>query len=255
MNEMLLKLIGEVIEKQQEETLVERRSTDVYEKKHKKENGFDYVPRSIYFTYVGFDRDKEKLSIDHYFYPRGKEHDEPGNGWEQIPCPDNTVEDSRLKTLITELAENARGSKDNPRPYKHNFSDIRWRRKSYLVFLFDDSDWKLHTYQNKNGKKKRAIIFYPYKNGTKLTPNHTFYDALDFELSVASPDGSGREVRRAIAFINHMKNKDGDDLERGDDEPYEFGLYLDVELAIGRDPPITLVIDPGGTNQGPPIDP
>ena len=85
MNEMLLRLIEEAIEEQQGDPVAERRSTNVYEKKHKKDEGFDYEPCSIYFTYVGFDPMRSKLVVDHYFYPRDGEHDKPGQGWDAIP--------------------------------------------------------------------------------------------------------------------------------------------------------------------------
>jgi hypothetical protein len=32
-------------------------------------------------------------------------------------------------------------------------------------------------------------------------------------------------------------------------------MFLDVEFATGKDAPLTVIIDPGGTNLGPPLQP
>lgn len=249
MNDMLIETIEAAINAQRESSDGSR-VYDIYKNRHKKDDGFEYVPRTVYFTYVGFDSNRDKLRVDHYFYPSNLAHDEPGGSLTKIPYPDNTESDSLLKTIITSLAQNAIDKGNNPRPYKHNFNAIEWRRKSYVVILFDDEDWRLHTL--KDGK--RAILFYSRKNGKPLSPNMSFYDAMDFEIAVTK---NAKEVKRqAIACINYMKNREGEDIgESNDKAEFEFGMYLDVEFSVGVNGPITLVIDPGGTNLGPTVQP
>ena len=245
MNELISRFLEQVAESQR----MEFRGRDIYETMRDQE-GFKYVPRCIYFTYVGLDDDR-KIRIDHYFYPGGKP-DVENEDWDKIPYPKNASVDSVLKDTITHLANNARGSNDNPKPYAKNFKNIKWRRKSYMCVYFDDKHWKLHKYVDRTLRTRRAIVFYTVKNGHQLTPNHTFYDGIDFELQVQGD----AHPRSAVVFINHLKDENGVDLyDRNKPEPYEFGMYLGVELAGGEDSPLTVIIDPGGTNQGPPLEP
>ncbi len=118
-----------------------------------------------------------------------------------------------------------------------------------MVFFFDDIRWKLHRFQNGT----EAVVFYEEKFETDFTPNHTFYDAIDFEKVTITKNGTDVDGQ-AVAFINHMKQADGSDLGPTP-ERYEFGMYFDVEFSGGSSKKLTFVIDPGGTNQGPPLEP
>jgi hypothetical protein len=74
--------------------------------------------------------------------------------------------------------------------------------------------------------------------------------------SVDGGDGRGADTRSAIALINHMKqNSGGDDLPDGEAQWFEFDIYLDVDHAGTASTPLTIILDPGGTNQGPPEQP
>jgi hypothetical protein len=256
-NEMIVKLIEQAVARQQD-PLAETKSDDIYDKKNN-QTGFKKVPWSIYFTYIGFDEKKKKLRINHYFHPGNKHDQKPQQGetWEEIPLPENTNVDSKLKTALKKLCQNARLPRvsQDPKPYASNFHKIEWRRISYIAIMLDDQDWKLHKFLDTSGKEKRAVIFYDKKMTKTLTPNQSFYDGLDFEIEIEDDDGNV-ETRPVIVFVNYMKKEGGIDIGASTDKAeYEFGMYFDVELASGQSPPITLIIDPGGTNLGPTVEP
>lgn len=248
MNQALVKLIEEAINAQRAETFLSSQSDDIYEDRLGQVQGFEYIPQCIYFTYVGFNASTMKVNVEHYFYPGG---DPLGTGsWAQIPLPPNNGP-SLLKDKITELAQNAAGPKNNPSPYAFNFQELKWRRKSYMVFVFDDIIWKIHKFRN----NQEAVVFYDSKFRTEYTPNHSFYDGIDYDDIEITKNGVTLP-REAVAFINHMKKADGTDLLTAEDsEQYQFGIYFDVEFTSGSGGVVTFIVDPGGTNQGPPIDP
>jgi hypothetical protein len=250
MNRLLVNFIDQAIEKQHAESFVGRKSDNIYLPKHGQVTGYEYIPRTIYFTYIGFDAIHEKLRVDHYFWPGGDPLGSDSN-WPIIPLPPNGNVNSYLKTLITQLAQNAADNGHNPDPYAHNFNQIEWRRKSYVVFFFDDIKWTLHKFAN----NKEAVIFYDDKFGAPHTPNHTFYDGKDFDKITVTKQG-GNIDGQAIALFNHLKKADGTDfVSSQDSEHYEFGMYFEINFVHQNQGSMTFIIDPGGTNQGPPLDP
>lgn len=108
--------------------------------------------------------------------------------------------------------------------------------------------WALH----KRADGGTAIAF---NIGKSSTPNHSFFDGRDLEVEI--PDGGGGTDRRsAIALINHMKrNSDGEDLLEGDAQPFLFDVYVDASYSGSTGSALTVILDPGGTNMGPPVPP
>jgi hypothetical protein len=245
MNENLRYLIEQEIERGAY-AWASSRSDHVYDKR-RGSTGFTTPIRCIYFNYIGLD-DQKRFVIEHYFYPGGDQNADSST-WPRIPYPEDARVDSDLKTHITNLAINARGPKNNPPKYAENFKNLVWKRRGYFVLFFDEDCWKLIKNKSRSGVRRGAVLFYPTKGGKRLTPNHSFYDAKDFEITLPGE----ANTRSAVVFINYLKDESGADLDG--EEPYEFGVFVGVELAAGKDPPLTLIVDPGGTNDGPPLEP
>jgi len=226
--------------------------------------GYTKLPCSMYFYYVRINSDG-KLLVSHYFYPEGNPDDPKNpkdpNDWPGIKYdPDDPTD---LKDLIRRLALNARPlTSDRPvrdlEPIGGNFKDMLWKRKSYIAFFLDEVNWKLHKLDDDNP----SIIFITDpKDGLTGLENHTFFDAL--ELSITMPiknPGRGEptvDERSAFVFINHMKADDnGRDLDEGDDpQKFQFKIIFKVSYADGTGDGMTVIFDPDGTNDGPPIGP
>lgn len=199
---------------------------------------FKYVPYSLYFYYVRLDG-AGRLRVDHYFYVDGPlDHPEQ---WQPIPP-------ERVAAITAELAANARAGGSNPPPSGGDFQDIVWIRKSHLAILIDEENWVLH----KRADGRAAVVV---ETGKGSTPNHSFFDARDLDVEI--PGGSGStDSRTAISLINHMKrNSDGDDLLDGEAQRFAFNIYLDVSYGGATASKLTVILDPDGTNMGPPIGP
>jgi hypothetical protein len=199
---------------------------------------FKYVPYSLYFYYVRLDGGG-RLRVDHYFYVDGPP-DQPAE-WKPIP-PD------RVAAITAELAANARAGGSNPPPFGSNFQDIVWIRKSHVVILIDEEGWALQ----RRADGGTAIAFNTHKGST---PNHSFFDARDLEVGISNGGGAA-DTRGAIALINHMKrNADGEDLLEGEAQPFMFDVYGKVSYSGAATSAVTIILDPDGTNMGPPIGP
>lgn len=206
--------------------------------------GFTDVPHCMFFYYMRVDRDG-RLRVVHYRYVDGDPED--SSTWQPIP-----YYKEGLEQLVTKLAKNARpsGLKD-PRPdAEENFQNIHWDRKSYIAIFLDEAHWKFHKF----GVQDSAVVFITEpKNGKTGTPNHSFFDAMDFELDMPIAGGPASDQRSAIVFVNHMKGDDqGTDLVEGQEEFFQFKMFVDVAFASGHSVPMTVIFDPDGTNLGPP---
>jgi hypothetical protein len=89
--------------------------------------------------------------------------------------------------------------------------------------------------------------------------NHTFFDALDVPVTMPirnpRPGEAIEDERSAVVFINHLKADDiGNDLGAGAGQFFQFKMFFSVKFADGTDG-MTVVLDPGGTNMGPPLPP
>ncbi|MGZ8284687.1 MAG: hypothetical protein ACXW27_02390 [Allosphingosinicella sp.] len=201
---------------------------------------YTYFPRYMYFLYLRLN-DNGKLKVSHFYYVEG-DRTKPDT-WPVIPY-------SKLgfETILRKLALNARSAKpiDPPPCDQINFKDILWRRKSYIVFFLDEPHWAF----SKKDSTKSPLVFLTEKNG-KWVENYTFFDAMELDVKL-----SDTESGTAILFVNHMKaDESGVDLGPGERRDYQFNMFLKVMFEDGTDAPIDIIIDPGGTNQGPPLDP
>lgn len=209
------------------------------------------VPCSIYFYYIRVNTDG-KLHVTHFFYPDGDPSDvnNPANpdDWPAIPR-DRLV----LEGILRDLALNARQQNPtNPPPIGTRFENIRWRRKSYLAFFIDEVNWKLHKLANTDP----CIVFITEpKDGVTGLANHTFFDALELDVEMPINGGPASDLRSAVVFINHMKADDaGNDLGAGGGQFFQFKMFFDVAFAGGGNG-MTVIFDPGGTNEGPSVPP
>jgi len=169
---------------------------------------------------------------------------EPGkepNPWVYLfDAPNPLRNKPAVREAIEELAQNAALVRINSKYIGRGFELVKWTMRSLIVIIVDFTDdgrrWKfLH-----NG----GILFF---DDGKHTPNHTFYDAFDYNFDVKDVDGISREVS-ALCFENHMAGEDGRPLGAGQ-EKFKYDLYPGARGRIYPQP-----IDPGGTNLGPPPD-
>lgn len=209
--------------------------------------GFEKTPHSMYFYYVRVNSNGT-LEVSHYFY---ENFDASGTS-QPIPR-----DEASLETLLQTLAENARpnGAK-NPPQIGSNFVGIEWRRKSYVAIFVDELNWSLHKFQNED---PGVVFITDPKEGKTGLENHTFFDALDLEVTMPisrpRPGGPTQDQRSAIVFMNHMKADDaGNDLGVGGGQFFQFRMFFDVKFADGT-AGMTVIFDPGGTNLGPPAPP
>jgi ubiquitin-protein ligase len=216
-------------------------------------------PYSMYFYYVRVNN-SGRLVIDHYFYANGDE-DDPTT-WEPIRYDENV-----LRGLVTRLANNARptGPKKPPRIGKGNFNKTPWVRKAYVAIFLEEANWNL---RKKPSDGSESAITFIVEEGNKVgLPNHSFFDAIDLAITMPirrpRPGGPTEDTRSAIVFVNHMK-RDEDGIDLGHEDPnnskYEkqefvFKLIVNVNAEMPDDPPTVFIIDPGGTNEGPPLPP
>ena len=208
--------------------------------------GYDYAPRTVYFYYIAVNNNGT-LRVSHYEYHEDNPdyqygQDDPKLQWKEIPRNKPGLEE-----ICRKLALNARANGTNPPESGVNFKRVRWSRVSYIMAFFDEPHWNLYRKPNDGS----GVVFLTKKKSLDYIPNHSFYDALDLEVPFSPTD-----VRSAIAFINHLKKDnlgttlgDGGIIETQD---FQFNLFLRVNYADGTSSPMDLILDPGGTNQGPP---
>jgi hypothetical protein len=178
-------------------------------------------PHCIYFIYVGLD-DFKLEDVKHYFYDNG-------------PTPLSSAD---AQARVEQLASNASLNDSVPPQHGYGFKNMVWRRRSYLAFVIDHPEYR--TWPG------RAIEFND-KDGA--LPNHTFFHGRGFDVSVSRPGGS-IEQRSAFMCINYMRDASGAPLPPTSRERFSFALLL--KAGNMTEP---WKYDPGGTNQGPPVDP
>jgi hypothetical protein len=236
-------LVWDLVERQ----LRNKRNEDVYDKRLTADPpppGFDYIPRCMYFYYVRIDA-SGMVRVDHYFYPNGPA-DDPGQ-WRPIPYAEATDPGG----IVKRLALNARPSmrvKNPPKLDSDSFENVVWTRRSYVAIFFDEGNWAFH---RRIGN--RPSVAFNVSEGHK--PNRSFFDAADLIVDMPNRRTGGTDNRTAIVFVNHMKDGDNDGDLGGRADTYKFDMYLLAKYARSGAPAMTVIFDPGGTNQGPPLDP
>jgi len=197
------------------------------------------VPRCIYFYYMVVDNDN-KLKVDHYFYNMGPDLNNPVQ-WDHIPY-------DRVPAIIDALASQGRTGAATPGTLlpDNNFRKIVWDHRSYVAVVVDESNWNLHRRSSGNS----ALVFNVDKPGE---PNRSFFDALDIDVHVTDSKGNV-DTRSGVYFVNHMMmDSQGTTLNTA--ELMYFDMYFAVNFNDRAATPITVIVDPTGTNQGPPTPP
>jgi hypothetical protein len=227
-------------------SLINNGNYDVYDTKLNTSDHYKAIPYIIYFYYIKFN-DDGKPWVRHYRYTES-----------------SPIQVGQLAAKFTALALKVRHGDDASQdPFKQigeDFQGIEWEHKSYIAIFMDSPYWKM--LNRISDPEKKAIVFNTNKGGK---PNHTFYDAGGFEIDMpaAEPPIPADTMKRSVVyFINHMKKTDfGDDLgydqngkEVKEKEKFSFDVYFDV-FDDSTGPSTVFVIDPDGTNMGPPLPP
>lgn len=211
---------------------------DVYDKRLKLKypwQPFTEVPKILYFYYVRVNNNGT-LYVTFQEYADGPD---PNNPTPNVPIPYVNMEN-----IVKILASRARPT-GGSMGVAVDLGNMVWDHKSYIALFVDEANWRFH----KRDDGKAAIVF----NVSDTTePNVSFFDAEDLEIEMPINDGSSTtDIRTAIYFVNHMKaNTDGDDLQ--DDQKFKFDMFFDVDFTGNPHLSTTVIIDPGGTNDGPP---
>lgn len=216
-------------------------SEDIYDEKLKKgTSGYNSPPYYIYFYYVALNS-SGAIQIRHYWQVDGDRDDE--ETWKPISFED-------AKKITRQLAINARKdiANQDPKPDGYNFENIVWVRRSYMVMVFDEPYWSFFKKKSENS----PIIFTTrIKGKNRGTKNHTFFDAEDFILALPPVSSSDTGERTGLIFVNHMKGDEfGNKLMSK--QYFQFNMFFEVKLSDNSSAPLTVIFDPGGTNQGPP---
>lgn len=216
---------------------------DIFTPKFETSAEYMYAPRMIYFYYISVNTNGS-LRVSHYEYHEDDPNhpDDPVLKWKEIPR--NRPE---LEKICLSLAMNARTRGSSPPEIGTNFKRVRWTRVSYIMAFFDEPNWNLY----RKPSDGSCVVFLTKKGSTDYVPNHSFYDAMDLEVPFSPTD-----IRSAIAFINHVK-RDAQGTTLGYDgkietQDFQFNVFLNVNFDDGTSSPLDVIVDPGGTNQGPP---
>jgi len=200
--------------------------------------GFEFLPKCVYFYYVRFE-DNNTITTWKHFWVNRDDHSDPA-----------PIDEIDLPNIIEQLALHVR---NNPAPSQdvHVGLGDEWKNKSYVVIFVDEENWKL-----RNRKQDPVGMIFVEDVNNHIVGNHSFYDAHDLDIELPFRDGrSGNMKCTALVMINHLKKLGGADLGDMERETYAFQLLFDVASSTPGNPPMTLIIDPTGTNQGPPQDP
>lgn len=127
--------------------------------------------------------------------------------------------DAQIRNLATEI------SAGQHYPCGWNFGDVKWRRKSYMVFILEDNNHSLEA-----------------GNAVTFTPDYPFRDGHD--VTSLSPPHSG------FCCFNHLIRKQGIDLPDDVTEPF----YVEINHPHRQTQAVRSHED-SGTNMGPPIGP
>ncbi|MEA3043700.1 MAG: hypothetical protein QOH47_1538 [Sphingomonadales bacterium] len=227
-------------------SLLNKGNGDVYDTRLNTTDRYRIVPYVIYFYYIKFLDDGQPW-VRHYRYTES-----------------SPISVAQLGIKIKDLALKVRNGDDaSSEPFMEigkNFQEIKWRHKCYIVIFMDSPYWKL--LKRISDPTRSAVVFNTNKGGK---PNHTFFDADDLKIDMppaVPPIPGDSKERSAVYFINHMKKTDfGDDLgydQNGkkvdEEEKFAFDVYFDVS-DDSTGPSTVFIIDPDGTNMGPPQSP
>lgn len=200
---------------------------------------------AIYFVYMRMNRDGTFAAYRYYF---------AGTDTAIDPSTDPRVSHS-LGYYAKDMALYARPSSVNDGRYEYHGSGLEDfifpQRYSYCVFFMDDAHWKFLLDQ----QRRPVITFNEEKHGKKYKKHaHAFHKPQLLQLDMPISGSGDVDERQAAVMINRMRNDKNVELAAGEAEDFCFDLWMRVRYAHNSNG-LTLIIDPGGTNLGPPKDP
>lgn len=200
---------------------------------------------AIFFVYMRMNRDGTFAAYRYYFV---------GNQTPIDPSTDPRVPHS-LGFYSKDMATYARPSSPNNGRYEYHGAGLEDfdfpRRYSYCVFFMDDAHWKFLLDQNGSP----VITFNAKKHGkTYHKHNHAFRKPQLLVIDMPISGSTDTDERQAAVMINRMRNEKDVELKDQEKESYNFDLWMRVRYAHSTNG-VTLVIDPGGNNLGPPTPP
>jgi hypothetical protein len=183
------------------------------------------APHSMYFYYMipGMEDDLSDAEVRSYFFDNVSDDGKP------YPITD-------VLATVRYLAVNARDDLDWPPRISGGIGDVKWRQKSYIVFLIASRTIK---FKHHEGIKVKG-------NGS-YGMNHAFYDGFDRDIEIDFP-GTGLETMNMFCCTNHICDPDGKNLGNRVQDKIYFRLQFEGFAAL-------FLPDSGGTNMGPPVSP
>lgn len=202
---------------------------------------------TVFFVYMRFNMDG-RFVADQYFHA--------GDGRTPIdPSTDPSVANS-LGFYTKDMALYARPSRASQFSYKRwgtQLEDMTFPSfYSYCVFFMDDLHWQFLL--QKDGVP--AVMFHDTKNG-RAYDKHDKAFGMPQLLRPRMPiwRSADTDERQAVAMINRMRKSDDTELGPRESETYCFDFCMRVRYAGRATQGVSLIIDPTGTNLGPPGQP
>lgn len=139
-----------------------------------------------------------------------------------------------------------------------NFEKMEWDQSTYLTFVINgknNPNWRF--YWRDDDRRHNPIRFFRRKDSIPRTgriyqDNNSFFEGRVFELD----DGNGNK-HHAFRCINFVCDEQGP-LRQRQVLHYCFQIYLEAPFRLpgggqNSEKRITMLIDPDGQNQGPPV--
>ena len=203
-----------------------------------------WTPHSILFCYMRVDTDGK-------FYSKNYEY----HSSDPIPDDGDFSKKGTLGFYIQDMAKYARPynyrTHHSYKENRSNIDDIDFINKySYCVFFMDDVHWEFLM-----AGTEPVIKFHKIKhNKPYANPKHTFTIAQRLEIDMPNRRTGIEDARECAVMINRMHNSSGGLATGKDDEKFSFDLVMRVRYARSGKR-LTVLIDPGGDNPGPPAMP
>jgi len=208
------------------------------------------IPHSIFFSYMRFNKDGTFHSTNWY-------HE--GNRDPILPLSDPSDE-KNLGFRIYDMALHARAKHKSKYQYQEwgrGLEGVKFpARFSYCVYFMDDLNWRFLMDDPVRGAKRRPVVKFLDRKGKKKFDRHKYAFGLPdlYETLMPNTRTGLDDIRQSMIMINRMSNNQGKPIASGKKERYSFDLWMRVRYA-GSTSGVTLIIDPGGENRGPPVPP
>jgi hypothetical protein len=179
------------------------------------------------------------------------------------------VTTANIGTKEADLYREAKGNVENgtnmPNFRSRDFDTIIFDNPAFFTIVIDEVDWQLYFPAELRETEvlpnqihdpvvfidAKTVILAANPTGTSLTTtaqsfdeNHAFHDATKTSIN----------QRSAVRLINFFTDESGNLLQKWTD--YGFEIYLRAPAGTGGHEHLTtIIIDPDGQNQGPPVGP